>query len=105
MKLLTKSIKSAAEKQFSRESHMDQDVVAKFFNPCGAGTWYLMNKDPEDSYYWGIVNLHALEIGSFDINELQELQLPFGLGIERDLSFKPIKASELYSKLQNGEHV
>ena len=105
MKLLTKSIKAAAEKQFSRESNMEQDVVAKFFNPCGAGSWYLMNKDPKDNSCWGIVKLYAVEIGSFDIDELQNLKLPFGLGIERDLSFKPMKAAELYSKLKKGEHV
>jgi len=41
MKLLTKDIKTKAEKQYEFASDMDkQDVVAKFFNPVGPGTWY-----------------------------------------------------------------
>ncbi len=105
MKLLTESIKRAAENQYEKQGDMKQDVVAKFFNPCGSGTWYLMNKDPNDGYCWGIVNMHAVEVGSFDINELQNLKLPFGLGIERDLSFKPQPANEIFDKLNKGEHV
>ena len=70
MELLTKEIKTKAEKQYDLGSDMDQNVVAKFFNPVGQGTWYLMNKSPEDNYCWGIVDLFAVEVGSFDLNEL-----------------------------------
>ena len=53
MKLLTKEIQERAEKQYEKNSDMDtQDVVAKFFNPVGAWTWYLMNKDPKSDYCW-----------------------------------------------------
>ena len=99
MKLLTKEIKTKAEKQYDKGSDMDQEVVAKFFNPIGQATWYLMNKSPEDSYCWGIVDWMALEVGSFDIKELEETELPMGMKIERDLYFKPIKAKELFKDL------
>ena len=100
MKLLTKEIQERAEKQYEKNSDMDtQDVVAKFFNPVGSWTWYLMNKDPKSDYCWGIVDGFALEVGSFDVNELQEIKLQFGLGIERDTSFTPTNAGKLYKSL------
>ena len=100
MKLLTKEIKAKAEKQYELGSEMkDQDIVAKFFNPVGMGTWYLMNKSPEDGYCWGIVDLMAVEVGSFMIEELEELKLPMGMKIERDTSFQPINAEKLFEEL------
>ena len=105
MKLLTESIKAAAEKQYSKQSDMAQNVVAKFFNPCGAGTWYLMNKHKDDDYCWGIVDLHEIEMGSFSMGELENIRLPFGLKIERDLYFEPMKAKDVWEKLNRGEWV
>ena len=99
MKLLTNEIKTKAEKQYDKGSDMDQQVVAKFFNPIGQGNWYLMNKSPEDDYCRGIVDLFAVEVGSFDIKELEEFELPMGMKIERDLYFKPIKAKDLFEDL------
>ena len=65
MKLLTKSIQKSAEDQFDKAGDMDQKIVAKFFNPLGDWSWYLMNKDPESGYCWGIVDGFAIEMGSF----------------------------------------
>jgi hypothetical protein len=107
MKLLTKEIKEAAAKQYPKGSSMeDQMVVAKFFNPVGAWTWYLMNVDPSDpDYAWGIVKGFEVEMGSWSMNELQSLKLLGGLGIERDISFRPIPATEVWDRLNKGEHV
>ena len=100
MKLLTKEIKTKAHKQYKLGSDMDkQDVVAKFFNPVGRGTWYLMNKSPEDGYCWGIVDLMAVEVGSFMIEDLEDLELPMGMKIERDKYFEPINANKLFEQL------
>ena len=99
MKLLTKAIINKATKQYSKGSSREQMVVAKFFNPCGRGTWYLMNMDGD--YCWGICHIYEWEIGSFSIEELKGVTMPYGLKIERDLYFKPVKASELWTKLNN----
>ena len=80
--------------------------LIKFFNPTGAWTWYLMNLDPKDnSYAWGIVKGHEIKMGSFSMTELQEYRGRFGLGIERDLSFRPMPAREVWDKLNRGEHI
>ena len=98
MKLLTKAIINKATRQYPKGADMEQMVVAKFFNPAGRGTWYLMNMKDE-SYCWGICHIYEWEIGSFSIDELKSVPLPFGLKIERDKFFTPVKASELWTKL------
>ena len=99
MKLLTKSIQKSAEEQFSKADDMNQKVVAKFFDPMGKWTWYLMNKDPESDYCWGIVDGLAVEMGSFGLDELQNYTGHFGIGIERDTSFEPVKAKVIWEEL------
>ena len=103
MKLLTKEIKIKAEKQYKCGDDMSQKVVAKFFDPVGSFTWYLMNKDPESDYCWGIVDGMAVEMGSFMIEELEEHTGHFGLGIERDTSFDPVEANTIWKMLNESE--
>jgi predicted ABC-type ATPase len=83
-----------------------QDVVVKIFNPYGSGTWYVINSDPEDpNYLWGIVDLFEVEMGSISRDELVSLRIPpLGVKLERDLSFKPINAQELFTRLRDGEN-
>ena len=102
---MTKDIKRKAQKQYIEGSDMEQKVVAKYFG--GSWTWYLMNLDPEDSdYAWGIVNVHAVEMGSWQMSELQKVKIkPFGLDIERDLYFEPMRAKDVWDALNRGEHV
>jgi len=101
MKLLTKPIIKKATEQYSKGSDFEQMVVAKFFHPFSTWSWYLMNMDDENgSYCWGIVNGFAVESGSFSMKELESIKI-HGIGIERDLHFKPIKASELWETLNN----
>ena len=103
---MTKEIQEKAEKQYDEDSDMEQMVVAKFFDAMGSWTWYLMNLDPENNdYAWGIVDGFAVEMGSWLMSELQDVKLQFGLGIERDTSFKPVPASEVWEQLNKGEHV
>jgi hypothetical protein len=88
MKLLTKEI----EKEFARvgkqDTIKDPIVVAKFFNPSGAGTWYATEWYPEDGLFFGYVSLFGDwndEWGYFSLAELENYTGMFGLGIERDL--------------------
>ena len=107
MKLMTKEIEKKARGQYPLGADFEgQKVVAKFFNPTGSWTWYLMNQDPADpDYLWGIVRGYEIEIGSFSLSELQTFKGRWGLGIERDTSFKSIPAAEVWQKLQAGKHI
>lgn len=107
MKLFNKTIDNQLFKQYSLGSDLSkQEVVVKIFNPQGAGTWFIVNSDPQDpDYLWAIVDLgFGAEIGSVSRSELESYRGRFGLGFERDLGFDPINAEELYQGLRNGEY-
>lgn len=105
MKLFTIEIIEKAKSQYHLGAEMEnQMIVAKFFNPAGAGSWFLMNMDPDDeNYCWGIVSLFEVEMGSFSRSELESFKGPLDLGIERDLYFEPINAKELWEKLYKSD--
>ena len=95
MKLLTKELLTRFARLGRQEDNADPIVVAKYFNPTGAGTWYATEYDPEEKIFFGYVSIFGDwndEWGSFSLDELQSYTGKFGLGIERDLYFdeKPI---------------
>lgn len=107
-KLFTKSIDDMLFAQYKFGSDFDkQKVVCKIFNPYGDGTWYILNSDPEDpDYLWAIVKMFGnVEVGSVSRSELQSISF-FGmnLGLERDISFTPTNAKQVYEGLLKGEH-
>ena len=91
MKLITKTIekKLLANPLYSTDGNMVKNVLVKFFNPCGAGTWYVFEaeKNGNDWEFFGLVDLYDKELGYFTLSELESIRLPFGLSIERDMYF------------------
>ena len=91
MKLLTKAIEAAFKKQgdTSQKSSKDIKVICKFFNPVGAGTWWLYERLDDDVFmcFALLDDPTFAELGSISLSEMEALKLPFGLGIERDTSF------------------
>lgn len=71
-----------------RQSGRDHVPVVKFFNPVGIGTWLASELDAGGDVMFGLAQLNdAPELGSFSLEELATLELPFGMHIERDLYF------------------
>jgi hypothetical protein len=97
MKLMTKEL----EKRFAevgRQDIPDPLIIAKYFNPTGAGTWYATEFDPVDKIFFGYVSIfgdHNDEWGYFSLEELQEYRGMFGVGIERDLYIGERRFSEV----------
>ncbi len=96
MKLLTKEIIAKLEKTplYSTENQAVVPIIVKFFNPCGAGTWYAVEgtrndteEGIEDWLFFGLYELQEKELGYFRLSELQSVKLRFGLKIERDMYF------------------
>jgi hypothetical protein len=107
MKLFTQEIDRKLFSQYNLGSDLSkQMVVAKIFNPYGAGRWFLINSDPQDpDYLWAIVDLFDIEVGSVSRTELQSIRIgKHGLPLERDLYFKPINAQELLDGLMQGQY-
>ena len=78
-----------------RQSGCDHVPVVKFFNPVGIGIWLATELDVDNDTCFGLADLGFPEIGSFSLEELATLELPFGMRIERDLFFSgafPISA-------------
>jgi hypothetical protein len=95
MKLLTKEIekKLRANEVIARETGESGEPVVKWFNPTGAGTWLISDMD-EDGRCFGLCDLGmgTPELGSVSIKELEDIRLPFGLGIERDIHWEANKS-------------
>jgi hypothetical protein len=111
MKILTKEVLKAFAKQgyTGNMEASDIKIVMKLFNPTGAGTWYLYEKE-DDDIYWAFVNLGDIdnaECGTVSMQELLAFRGRFGLKIERDMSFKPLSMSleEVQNIVQSGGHV
>ncbi len=90
------------ERRFARiGSQADEEdpiIVAKYFNPCGAGTWYATEYDPKQRMFFGYVSIfgdYNDEWGYFSLDELESYKGPFGLGIERNLYWTEQRASQV----------
>ena len=101
MKLLTKTLEKRFAQVGSQSEEKDPLIIAKFFNPTGAGTWYATEYDPDRRVFFGYVSIFGDwndEWGSFSLDELESYRGPFGLGIERDLHFGEKRASQVINK-------
>ena len=90
MKLLTKEIISKFENHSFRsqeEKGFDAEVLVKYFNPCGSGTWLITEaqREGDDWRLFGYCHIYEWEWGFLMLSELKHLHLPFGLTIERDI--------------------
>lgn len=90
MKLLTEEIISQFEahpigSQDGKGLHAE--VLVKYFNPCGSGTWLITEAEREgdDWRLYGYCHIFEWEWGYLLLSELESLRLPFGLNVERDL--------------------
>ena len=98
MQLMTKALEERFAQVGRQEEVKDPIVIAKFFNPIGRGYWFATEYDPKDKIFFGYVSLfgdYNDEWGSFSLEELESLELPMGMKIERDLHFKECPASEV----------
>ncbi|TFH48543.1 MAG: DUF2958 domain-containing protein [Lysobacterales bacterium] len=133
MRLITKAVAVAlakADKAFveSEDGVTTDEIAVKFFNPCGAATWWIVRGTPLDEHgeimmdaagdpdysrpmeaadwhLFGFCDLgdrQCAELGYTLLSQLQEIRGPFGLGIERDRYFtgslKAVMAGYGYGK-------
>ncbi len=86
----------------------DQDIpnpiiICKLFNPCGGETWYLTAYYPEKQLAFGYMTGGAVnELGYVSIDELEAIELPLHMKIERDLYFLPCRLDEIRLKYTEG---
>lgn len=94
MKLMTKQIEEKLKRNplYSHDGEgLDSKVIVKYFNPMGAGTWLITEGEKQDDGDWllfGYCHIFEWEWGYVTLSELENIKLPFGMGIERDLYLK-----------------
>ncbi len=92
MKLLTEDLARMFPALYSTD-HLPPEkvrIIAKFFYPCGAATWYATEFDPHERLFFGYANLgdpQCAELGYFSLDELESFKDSTGVEIERDLYF------------------
>lgn len=89
MKLLTKALLNLLPPLGATDNTPASEVKVpvKLFNPMGSQTWYLTEYDPKTHTAFGFVDLGMgfPELGYISLTEIEQIRLPFGLTIERDL--------------------
>lgn len=106
-KLITKEIdrklRANGESHARGEDTSTVKPVLKLFNPCGAATWLITERDPEDDdILFGLCDLGfgCPELGSVRLSELESVRVgfePLGIKIERDAWFEPEKTLAEYA--------
>jgi hypothetical protein len=51
-----------------------------------------------DFLFWSLVRGHCEEWGYFSLAELQAVRIRYGIGIERDLYFRPGRVAEVLAR-------
>ena len=98
MKLMTKALQKRFAVIGFQQDAIDPIVVAKYFNPAGAGTWYVTEYEPDTNIFFGYVSIfgdHNDEWGYFSLNELEAFKGPLGIGIERDFYWSEKRFSKV----------
>ncbi len=94
MTLLTTELRQKLPPLYATEHDDDPMIWVKFFTPWTSWTWYATEFDGNDTFFGWVVG-HDRELGYFSLSELEGLQGPAGLRVERDLSFTPCRLSEV----------
>ena len=66
----------------------DAEVLVKYFNPMGAGTWLITEAEKQEDGDWmlyGYCHILEWEWGYVMLSDLASIRLPWGMTIERDL--------------------
>lgn len=101
MNLLTPELQQRFFEVGYQAENPDPLVIAKFFDPVGSATWYATEYDAESRIFHGYVTgLFVDEWGYVSLDELESIQRPFGLTIERDLYFHEKPISEAVPALE-----
>ena len=111
MKLLTKELRSKLPPLYSQDGKGGKAVAyLKLFTPSSSWSWYATEGEPVldeqsrevDYRFFGLVDGHCKELGYFSLSELESVNGPMGLPIERDLHWNPKTLEEIAPEMFRG---
>jgi hypothetical protein len=94
MELIPKEIEAIIPLLYATEDVKDPIVYVKLF--LDGWTWYITELSIDKDICFGyVVSPFGSELGYFSLHEIQEVKGILGLGVERDLYFKPTPLSAI----------
>jgi hypothetical protein len=94
MELIPQNIKDQIPKLYETENQIEPIAYVKLF--IDGWTWYITELSIDDDTAFGYVaSPFGSELGYFSLEEIKEIRGSLGIGVERDLSFKPTKLSSI----------
>ena len=112
MKLLTEEIRRKLPPLYSQDGKGSKAVAyLKFFTPDSGFSWWITEGSPitdksgaeVDFQFFGLVEGQFKELGYVNLSELESVNGPMGLPIERDLYWKPKTLQEIAPEMFNGK--
>ena len=100
-KLIPQILLSDIPDLYATEGEINPLCYVKLFTPDSNWTWYIIEVSKTDNTCYGYVNGLDSELGYFDLSEIELLNGPLGLAVERDLSFTPTT----FSTIKKSENV
>ena len=100
MKLLTEELRKALPNLYATEDEKDPMAICKFFLPMTRWTWFATEFDGKDSFFGYVVGEYP-ELGYFSLSELESVEGPYGLGVERDRYFEPTRLSRIKEEYES----
>lgn len=92
--LIPKDLLKQIPKLYETEEQNDPIAYVKLF--LDGWTWYITEISIDEDIAFGyVVSPFESELGYFSINEIQTIKNSLGIGVERDLYFKPCKLSTI----------
>ena len=88
MELIPQEIKNKIPKLYETEEQNDPIAYVKLF--LDGWTWYITELSIDNNICFGyVISPFESELGYFSLNEIKSIKGSLGLGVERDISFKP----------------
>ena len=92
MELIPKELLNQIPKLYETEEQNDPIAYMKLF--LDSWSWYITEISIDGDICFGyVISPFGGELGYFSLNEIKSIKSSLGLGVERDLEFKPTKLS------------
>ena len=91
-KLIAKNLLNRIPKLYETEEQNDPIAYVKLF--LDGWTWFITEISIDNNICFGyVISPFGAELGYFSLEEIKSIKGTLGIGVERDLSFKPTKLS------------
>jgi len=91
-KLIPKNLLNRIPKLYETEEQTDPIAYVKLF--IDGWTWFITEISIDNNICFGyVISPFGAELGYFSLEEIKSIKGTLGIGVERDLSFKPTKLS------------